>query len=230
MFVQLVLSLTILSSLLVASVSGNTGFISQYTIDSASDANYLIFYGDSYTRVGFKLESDKPSKTDPIGNPEYPGVTTSGGINWADLLTTEFNQTTTLTYDFAIGGATINGTLIPPPGVSVDFYNQVKGSMTYLTRRRAIPWAGHKSVVLIWFGQNDVFQASTVRNDSNSIFNDAFTDYFNNVETVYRAGARNFLFVKVAREWIVISSWRILLTRRASDRENAACSTELHES
>ncbi|KAF2096922.1 hypothetical protein NA57DRAFT_78512 [Rhizodiscina lignyota] len=202
MFIEMIQSFIILSCLFATSVVGKSpsenGYISKFTTTKGSDANYLLLFGDSYSRIEFNIHGKQPSKDDPLGNPAFPGDTTSGGVNWVGDLASIYNKSLTLVYDFAVGGATIDQKLIPPPGISVSFNDQVIEAIPYLTKPRSVPWPGKKSVVAIWFGQNDVQQAVIVRHDPSSIFGEAMSHYFANCEALYQAGARNFLFMKVA--------------------------------
>lgn len=70
--------------------------------------------GDSYTSIGFNERGYQPTRTNPLGNPEYPGWTSSNGPNWAEFLTVKYNKSELLTYDFAFGGATISSSLVTP--------------------------------------------------------------------------------------------------------------------
>lgn len=56
----------------------------------------------------------QPSVTDPLGNPTYPGYTSSNGPNWVDYLTVQFNKTLLETLNLAYGGATVDSALVAP--------------------------------------------------------------------------------------------------------------------
>lgn len=58
---------------------------------NASGTKYLFIFGDSYTATGFDINGAKPTTSNPIGNPDLPGWTSSGGLNWPGYLATEFN-------------------------------------------------------------------------------------------------------------------------------------------
>jgi hypothetical protein len=66
--------------------------------------------GDSYTQTGFDITGTQPAIGNPLGNPTYPGYTATGGANWIDAATVTYNHSIVLTYNFAYGGATIDGT------------------------------------------------------------------------------------------------------------------------
>ena len=68
----------------------------------------MIVFGDSYTSTGFSLQGAGPSAANPMGNPDYPGFTSSNGPNWIDFLTTTYNATFVKTINLAVGGATVD--------------------------------------------------------------------------------------------------------------------------
>jgi hypothetical protein len=41
----------------------------------------IQYSGDSYSQTGFSITGTKPSVSNPIGNPAFPGYTTSNGNN-----------------------------------------------------------------------------------------------------------------------------------------------------
>lgn len=41
--------------------------------------------GDSYTTIDYDVNGPPPSESNPLGNPPYPGHTTTGGPNWVLL-------------------------------------------------------------------------------------------------------------------------------------------------
>ncbi|RPA93913.1 hypothetical protein L873DRAFT_1846940 [Choiromyces venosus 120613-1] len=81
---------------------------------SNTNAKFILSFADSYTQTGFNVELTKPSASNPIGNPTFPGWTSSGGTNWIGYLITEHNPTLTLSYNLAWGGATIDAAVVLP--------------------------------------------------------------------------------------------------------------------
>ncbi|GIK06922.1 hypothetical protein Aspvir_002575 [Aspergillus viridinutans] len=112
--------------------------------------------GDSYSQTGFSTSGEQPSVSSPMGNPalgEYfmvlvpeipthmkPGTgTTAGGVNWVGHLTTAGNTSLVLSYDLAVGGATIDdlaGDIYKLRGRTPIFIKQgdwaIEHSATYL--------------------------------------------------------------------------------------------------
>lgn len=68
--------------------------------------------GDSYSSTQFYIEGGYPSASDPIGQPDLPGSTTSGGLNWVGVVTSELNTSLVLTYDWAYYGADTSNAII----------------------------------------------------------------------------------------------------------------------
>ena len=42
-----------------------------------SGIEHMFIFGDSYTTTGFEVNGTQPSRENPLGNPEYPGYTSS---------------------------------------------------------------------------------------------------------------------------------------------------------
>ena len=97
-----------------------------------------------------------PSPGNPFGNPAYPGAT-GVGANWIDFDTVEFNKSLILTYDYAVGGATINGSLVPPTIKTRDFITQVNDFEGQVAKKPATaPWTSKNAMFSVWFGINDI--------------------------------------------------------------------------
>lgn len=75
------------------------------------------------------------------------GATSSGGVNWIDVVTADLNKTLTLTYNFAIGGATIEATL-------PDEVNSFLGTVGQ--KPASAPWTSEGSLFSFWIGINDI--------------------------------------------------------------------------
>ncbi|KAG0134712.1 GDSL lipase/esterase [Tuber indicum] len=165
---------------------------------------YLFVFGDSYTTTGFNLTngSPLPSSGNPMGNPAWPGLTSTSGPNWVGYLTTTFNRSELLTYNLAYGGATINSTLVKPyiPTV-LSFAEQVQDLfLPNLSPKSPTPitpaWEPEDSLFLIWLGVNDI--ENSYRNVNPGDLHPSLMDeYFRLLEELYCVGARNFLLLNV---------------------------------
>lgn len=51
------------------------------------------------TSVRFDINGEQPSRDNPIGNPAFPGVTSSIGPNWVGFLTGTYNASFIRTID-----------------------------------------------------------------------------------------------------------------------------------
>ena len=102
------------------------------------------------------MTGTQPAPGNPFGNPAYPGAT-GVGANWIDFDTVQYNRTLILTYDYAVGGATINTTLVPPTLNTRDFIQQVDDFEGGAAQRpAAAPWTSRDSLFSVWFGINDI--------------------------------------------------------------------------
>jgi len=163
------------------------------------DVNYWFSFGDSYTATGFEFNGTQPSIGNPLGNPPYPGSTNVGGPNWVDAVTTVYNKSLILTYNFAYGGATIDANLVTPylPTVK-SLTDQVDQFLTtYADKPASAPWKCENTLFSVWIGINDIKGSWSLGGDRGA-FSDVLIDaYFALVEKLYEAGARNFLFINV---------------------------------
>ncbi|KAF9496375.1 hypothetical protein BDN71DRAFT_1482241 [Pleurotus eryngii] len=206
------------SSSTVVSFSSTT---SSSSIPQPTGANYWFSFGDSYTQTGFDPYGTLPSADNPIGNPTFPGWTSTGGVNWVGAGTTTFNKSHILTYNYAYGGATIDSDLVTPyqPTVislteQVDQYLATAG-----TKPPSTPWTGSNSLFSIWIGINDIGNSFWLEG------RDAFSDTLLNAEFALvqklvhepcsDSGARNFLFVNDT-ERVVIETFNAKLAAQAA--------------
>ncbi|KAF8915394.1 hypothetical protein CPB85DRAFT_1432998 [Mucidula mucida] len=171
-------------------------------------------FGDSYTQTGFNLTTGPlPSVGNPLGNPTYPGWTSSGGENWVDFLTTTYNTSLVFTYNLAYGGATIDANLVAPYTPSVlSLTDQVND---FLDSGSLIPsWSSEDTLFSFWIGINDLGNSYYLGGDRD-VFSDTLLDaYFALIDKLVirliakhftvlmlipssATGARNFLFVNV---------------------------------
>jgi phospholipase/lecithinase/hemolysin len=168
--------------------------------DVAQAVNYLVTFGDSYSQTGFEVGSSKPSSANPLGNPAYPGYTTSGGPNWIGYLVREYNASAVYSFNFAYGGATVNASLVKPYQPTVkSLIDQVKQfSDSIASKPSYAPWTAATSLFGIWMGVNDVGNSYGNANVTD-LHEKIMEDYFEQVEVLFKAGARNFAFLNVPR-------------------------------
>jgi hypothetical protein len=124
--------------------------------------------GDSYTSTGFNVRGPQPNPGNPLGNPAYPGATSSNGPNYVDFLSSTYNQSYIQTYCFGYGGATIDPALLPSPyGLIVQsFEQQVTESFLPFYTHGEVPWSAEDTLFTVFFGINDVILSYLQQNSS----------------------------------------------------------------
>lgn len=85
-----------------------------------------------------------------------PGTgTTTGGENWVGYLTTAQNASLVLSYNLAVGGASIDNSLVQG-STDVDLASQVDiFDETYSSKPASAPWSAENSVFGFWIGINE---------------------------------------------------------------------------
>jgi hypothetical protein len=154
--------------------------------------------GDSYTQTGFDVHGTQPNPANPMGNPPYPGWTSSNGPNWVDFLTYTYNASYLQTYNMAYGGATVDSDLIAPYAPTViSLKGQIQDQYlpTYGPVSRSVPWTGSSSLFAFFIGINDVGMSWWLNNAT--LYDTVFSEYESLLNQVYDTGARNFLFLSV---------------------------------
>jgi phospholipase/lecithinase/hemolysin len=170
-------------------------FASRSIIDASADSKTS---GDSYTQTGFVITGGKPSSSNPLGNPAYPGYTTAGGPHWLDDVISVYNHSLLLSYNFAYGGATTDATLVIPYTSTVQsFVDQVTIFSDNLAAKPSYaPWTSSNTLFAVWIGVNDVGNAWYASNWA-TLAPQIVARYFSQVQILYNAGARNFVFLSV---------------------------------
>ncbi|CAG8049184.1 unnamed protein product [Penicillium nalgiovense] len=169
--------------------------------------------GDSYTQTEFAVDGAQPSTTNPMGNPtlgeyyttEQVGLrysqfhigtgTTSGGTNWVGYLTTLYNDSPVLNYNFAVGGATIDNSIVDTK--VKDVTSQVRDfELAYGKKPISAPWSSDNAVFAFWIGTNDIGWGH--QNTQPSIpVPTLMAQYKCLIEKIYASGGRKFLFLNV---------------------------------
>ncbi|MCJ1254070.1 hypothetical protein MMC24_001884 [Lignoscripta atroalba] len=197
---------TLPPSSMSSSMSSTSTTSSAPSSTSTSSAKYwsgwenvekFFVFGDSYTTTGFDPAGTQPNPGNPLGNPPYPGYTSSNGPNWVDFLTVTYNESFVETYNLAYGGATVSADLVAQylPTV-LDFRAQVNQEfIPYYVDQDTAQWTSSNSLFAAFFGINDVGNSYGQQNAT--LNGDIFVVYSGLVEQLYQAGARNFLFLNV---------------------------------
>ncbi|KAL4971150.1 hypothetical protein BDW66DRAFT_155958 [Aspergillus desertorum] len=171
--------------------------------DSRPRVRSLFSFGDSYTTTSFNVSSTQPSPENPMGNPPLGSGTAADSINWVGYLATVYNDTTVLSYNHAVYGATVNNTLVP--GVPHDLAYQVsrvfepKYCLPTESETEAQPrenWTPEAALFTVWIGINDIYSLSQ-RTDPFNDIPSILQSYFNLIDQLHDCGARDFLIVNV---------------------------------
>jgi len=143
--------------------------------------------GDSYTATGFNAATGpQPNPVNPLGNPPYPGDTSSDGPNWVGFLSTTYNESFILTYNFAYDGATVDSGLVPPYlPTATSMKQQVQNEFLpiYGNQPSSTPWASDDSLFAFFIGINDIGNSYTQKNES-SVQASIFVEYARLLEQV----------------------------------------------
>jgi hypothetical protein len=111
--------------------------------------------GDSYSQTGFDPTLSLPSSSNPLGNPTFPGYTTSGGPNWIGYYITQYNSSPVYSYNFASGGATTDAKLVTPFASTVlSFVDQVNLYLKSSKTAGFTKWNAANSIFAVWIGVN----------------------------------------------------------------------------
>ncbi|EJD44372.1 hypothetical protein AURDEDRAFT_166462 [Auricularia subglabra TFB-10046 SS5] len=193
----------------------------------AEASRFWFSFGDSYTQTQFNYTLAQPSDANPLGNPDLPGVTPCGvAPNWVYFNVLKYNTTQVFGFNFAMGGATVDKSIIPPPSPEIlDIIEQIdefEAGYTGPTPRNTIPWADDTTLFSTWVGINDI-GGSFLRGDDPQI-NDMLTEsYINQMRRLFDLGARKFMFLNVPptdRSPVVLSQppdWQVMYKAAVSD-------------
>ncbi|KAB8296449.1 hypothetical protein EYC80_009190 [Monilinia laxa] len=154
--------------------------------------------GDSYTRTLFSISGTKPSADNPIGNPQFPGTTTDAGLNWIDYLVNTYNTSLTLSYNFAVGGSTVDNNVVPSITSGAKSLVEQTGIFTANLGPKPsyAPWTSANTLFAIWFGINDIDLSYTYSNES-ELFTAIFDTYWKQLDIMYYYGGRSFALLTV---------------------------------
>jgi hypothetical protein len=130
---------------------------------------HLFTFGDSWTSTGFIPYGPQPNASNPIGNPPFPGLTSTNGANWFEHLITRYNESEVKSYNLASGGAVVDAMLVHqflPTGIR-SLIEQIRwdwlpnyGRRGRIKGRYGDVWGAQNSLFSIWIGINDVTRSN----------------------------------------------------------------------
>ncbi|KIJ92712.1 carbohydrate esterase family 16 protein [Laccaria amethystina LaAM-08-1] len=129
---------------------------------------------------------------DPLASHKI--VCTTAGPNWAISLTDLVGHSTLI--DLAVSGAVSDSDIIKSQ--AVDFRGQTTAFLNYVARSPKVSWTSRNAIFTITFGTNDVnLSYKNAQGNGTSLYSKDLTSYFNTVNKLYNAGARQFVFNNV---------------------------------
>lgn len=164
-----------------------------------SKVEYYFAFGDSWTDTHFVPAFEQPSTANPLGNPAWPGLTSSNGPNYVGYLAAKYNQSFIKAYDLAFSGSTIDAGIDRTLFDWLDFYHQIRDQFLkyYTTNETGIPqpigWNSENSLFSMFFGINDAM----VYDRAEPHLDKVFQTYETLVGQLYEASARNFLVLNI---------------------------------
>ncbi|TVY84411.1 Acetylesterase [Lachnellula suecica] len=147
----------------------------------------ILSSGDSYTSTNFDINGAQPSLPDnPMGNTDLGnGQTSANGPVWINYLTTKYQASPVVTYNFGVGGAVI------PDNYTYQVNNLYQPK--YTTDKF---WTGQNTLHLSWIGINDC-SFCWLQGGNFTLISDALNQYSALMETMYQTGAKNLFIVNV---------------------------------
>ncbi|KAF5665293.1 anter-specific proline-rich APG [Fusarium heterosporum] len=148
----------------------------------------IISFGDSWTDTRFNVSGQQPSSSDPIGN--Y-GKTSSNGKMWPMYLTTQYNKSSILLYNMAVGGAVVDKDIVTTGPNDVD--TQVHDKFQVYAQQPDL-FPPKETLWTVFIGINDIYRTIDQADQENTII--TIIERIRELTTdLYSYGARQFLFI-----------------------------------
>ncbi|KAL4914580.1 hypothetical protein BDW62DRAFT_190142 [Aspergillus aurantiobrunneus] len=131
-----------------------------------------------------------------MGNPPLGAGTATDSINWVGYLTTKYNDTTVLSYNHAVYGATVNNSVVA--NVPQDLVHQVTHSFDSHYCPYGLPDAldteanSEDALFILWVGINDIYFACE-HPDPLADLTLALQTYVHLIDHLHDCGARDIL-------------------------------------
>jgi hypothetical protein len=138
-------------------------------------------------------------------------------------LVSQYNTSLTLSFNFAVAGATTNHTIVAPANPSIpDLGEQVSLFWNSIAFNRAsVPWDSQNALAGIWMGINDLGGIYGQPN-LDELLAEIMSSYFAQLSILYIAGLRKFILLAVPREFIPIRTSYYLLKPNVRHYSHAA--------
>ncbi|ORZ02726.1 hypothetical protein BCR43DRAFT_482068 [Syncephalastrum racemosum] len=178
---------------------------------SWNNVETVFAFGDSYTNIVGEYGSiwtwDHFYKEGTVlRNPIIRGASTASGPNWIEYLTgclegLPQNCTPSL-FDLAYGGATVDGSLIPPVFAHIrDLRAQIQEWQSFI--KPAVSWSTENTLVIVWIGINDISNSRQMTDQDLSFADEVrlymriLDVYMKQLEVLYDEGLRQFMLLNV---------------------------------
>ncbi|CRL17048.1 Lipase, autotransporter EstA [Penicillium camemberti] len=180
---------------LIGMIAG-AGLAAAAPLQARATDSYFFTFGNSYTMTSFDVGGTQPTASNPMGNPALGTGTTTGGTNWVGYLTTVNNASQVLSYNLAVGGASLDNSLVTT-NTKEDMVTQVASFETaYSQKPDTAPWTSDNAVFGFWIGINDIGWAWS-SNDASVLIPKIMAQYKTQAEKLYANGGRKFIFLNV---------------------------------
>jgi hypothetical protein len=123
-------------------------------------------------------------------------LTTSGGPNWVGNIL--IDNPNLVAYNFATRSATIDASLVAPEDATAkSLVDQISEFTSNLVPPpEYAPWNTNNTFFVIWMGNTDITLAYN-QPDWSTLCGQLLDKYFEQVEILYNAGARSFMFLEI---------------------------------
>lgn len=156
--------------------------------------DHYFAFGDSWTDTRFQFSGPQPSIENPLGNPAFPGRTSSNGWNYVGYLTAKYNHTFIKSYNLGYSGATIDTKIDEGYFNWDDFTHRIEDFVEHYTLNgTAKGWQPENTLFSTFYGINDF----CVFNKKLHNLDQLFAIYENNIAKLYGLSARNFVIFNV---------------------------------
>ncbi|KAF5024542.1 hypothetical protein F66182_3305 [Fusarium sp. NRRL 66182] len=149
----------------------------------------IVSFGDSWTDTRFNVAGVQPSVSNPLGN---TGKTSSNGKMWPMYLTTQYNQSSVLLYNLAVGGAVTDVDLVTTGPNGMD--TQIQEKLKVYTSEKPGFFPPKHTLWTTFIGINDIYRTINDADQEEKIV--AIIARIRELTLdLYKSGARQFLFI-----------------------------------
>ncbi|KAF4470167.1 Anter-specific proline-rich APG [Fusarium albosuccineum] len=149
----------------------------------------IVTFGDSWTDTRFNVSGTQPSASNPLGN---TGKTSSNGKMWPIYLSTQYNQSSVLLYNMAVGGAVTDKDIVTT-GPN-DVVTQIHEKFEVYSSQQPSFFPPKDTLYAIFIGINDIYRTINDADQEDKIIS-IIARIRELTLDLYESGARQFLFI-----------------------------------